>query len=79
MILFCARFSANENIKQMLDEHCQITLPDNSMYVLKTAEELPEDYEVEKLPDVSFAKTGKIIAPLFFFVYCFLVSYVCLE
>lgn len=53
------KFSANEHITKVLDEHCQITVPDNVAYVLKTAEELPENYQIEKLPAISFPKTAK--------------------
>lgn len=50
------RFSATPGINKTLEEHCQLTLPDNSMYVLKTEDELPDNYVLEKLPDVSSPK-----------------------
>lgn len=58
------RFSVNPDIKKTLEEHCQVTLPDNRVYVLKTKDELPENYVVEKLPDVSSAKKVAVKKPV---------------
>lgn len=41
------------------------------MYVLKTTEELPENYEIERLPDITIPKTGKIAALFSLFILIF--------